>query len=530
VAGKVGTCSPVSGAPKNGRPACVSDGSVCGGTCNGTLTTACAFPGASTSCRAAACSNAQATLEAACDGKGSCPPIAFKSCAPYGCEGPICGGGCTVEADCQLGFFCEGGACSPKKAQGQACTGNAQCSTDYCVDGVCCDKPCKGQCEACNAQGNPGVCLPVVGAPQNGRPACAGEGPCVGFCDGASGVACTFPGAGVLCREPSCSENVATLPAFCNSQGGCPGKQTQLCSPFSCAETQCAGDCQIDSDCLNGTFCSAGICTAKKVLGDTCADGSQCASGFCADGVCCSSACDGQCEACNLPVTKGTCSVILNGQPSPGKPACPGSGDCQGYCDGSSKTQCYLPTTKKLCSPVSCDNNLYSAAAYCDGVGNCDAPKVSNCGAYSCGPGGCKIQCLTSADCAEGYACNSDNTCKPIPGAGGNGGSGGAGGSAGEAGQAGGGEAGDGGSAGDGGTGGSGEAGKPAAGGAGQGGNPGGSGGKAGGGGAEPPASDFDPGSDGACGCRAAGASPAPTSLALAALGLAAALVRRRRR
>jgi MYXO-CTERM domain-containing protein len=181
---------------------------------------------------------------------------------------------------------------------------------------------------------------------------------------------------------------------------------------------------------------------------------------------------------------------------------------------------------------VACDNNLYSAAAYCDGIGSCDAPKTSDCGAYSCGPGGCKVQCLTSDDCAEGFACNSDNTCKPIPGAGGAGGEGGAAGQGGDGGAAGAGKAGDGGTgvvAGTGGVGGQGGAGKGGTGGTG---GTGGAAGEAGKGGqAAPPNTDFDPGSEGGCGCRTTGSSaPSSSPLALGALVLAAALLRRRRR
>jgi hypothetical protein len=50
VAGKAGTCSPVAGDPVGGRASCNSDGSACGGTCDGTHGNACSYPGSDTSC------------------------------------------------------------------------------------------------------------------------------------------------------------------------------------------------------------------------------------------------------------------------------------------------------------------------------------------------------------------------------------------------------------------------------------------------------------------------------------------------
>jgi hypothetical protein len=43
--------------------------------------------------------------------------------------------------------------------------------------------------------------------------------------------------------------------------------------------------------------------------GQGCTYDSDCTSGHCADGVCCNSACTGNCEACNLAGTEGTCTI-----------------------------------------------------------------------------------------------------------------------------------------------------------------------------------------------------------------------------
>lgn len=43
-------------------------------------------------------------------------------------------------------------------------------------------------------------------------------------------------------------------------------------------------------------------------LGDSCTEGSQCDSTYCADNVCCDELCSGDCEACNLTGSEGTCT------------------------------------------------------------------------------------------------------------------------------------------------------------------------------------------------------------------------------
>lgn len=50
-----------------------------------------------------------------------------------------------------------------------------------------------------------------------------------------------------------------------------------------------------------------------KAPGDTCATDMECATMHCVDGVCCRTACDGACEACDVAGSKGTC-VMSNDQ------------------------------------------------------------------------------------------------------------------------------------------------------------------------------------------------------------------------
>jgi choice-of-anchor A domain-containing protein/uncharacterized repeat protein (TIGR01451 family)/uncharacterized repeat protein (TIGR02543 family) len=105
VAGSVGTCSPVTGAPVGGRPACNSDGSVCGGSCDGS-SPSCSYPGSSTQCRNGTCSGNVETHPAFCSGTGSCPAPSTATCSPFVCGPNACLTSCTTVADCSTGNYC----------------------------------------------------------------------------------------------------------------------------------------------------------------------------------------------------------------------------------------------------------------------------------------------------------------------------------------------------------------------------------------------------------------------------------------
>ena len=60
-------------------------------------------------------------------------------------------------------------------------------------------------------------------------------------------------------------------------------------------------------------------------LGSACSVGTQCASGLCVDKVCCNVACAGQCQACDIAPSRGTCSPVASGPPHGSRAACGGS-------------------------------------------------------------------------------------------------------------------------------------------------------------------------------------------------------------
>lgn len=408
VAGAEGTCAPLTGAPHGDRPACATDGSACGGTCDGVLTTACVYPGAETACRAPACVDGTGILAGFCVGDGACPPIQTQNCAPYVCGPEACLGDCTVDADCADGNWCSSGICVPELPPGATCGGDHQCGSGHCVDGVCCDTACNGQCEACNVAGAEGTCTPVDGAPRGSRPACATDGTvCGGTCVGAvSTTACVYPGEETSCRDPACADGVATLPAACDGEGACPGVQTQDCGEYVCGPTACRGDCASDVDCAEGFWCSAGVCTPELQPGQACTGENQCASGFCVDGVCCNAACDGQCEACDVSGSVGTCSPVT-GDPHGTRSACASDGTvCGGTCDGVERSTCVYPGSTTSCRDPECRDGVATLEAFCNGAGSCPARQTQPCGPYGCDATACHGDCASDADCAPTAWCS----------------------------------------------------------------------------------------------------------------------------
>ncbi len=407
-----GTCNPVVGDPRGTRPLCSTDGSLCGGQCNGVVTTGCTFPGAAIECRAASCDSGVATVRAVCDGTGNCPAEQTMACDPFVCSTTACFGTCVVDSQCNDSSFCMGGNCVPEFPNGDACGSPNQCASGLCVDGVCCDGLCTGQCEACDVSSFEGACTPVLGDPRGGRPLCATDGSlCGGTCDGTTVVSCVYPTTGSVCRDASCASDQAILGAFCDGQGACPPEIRQDCSGAGCSGDLCAGGCVVDPDCLVGEFCSGGVCLPQGALGDPCAAGSQCVSGACTDGFCCSRACTGQCEACNVPGNEGACTSVVGAPVGTRPPCATDASACAGACDGGLGTACTYPGQSTQCRAPACSAGVATLAANCIGSGACPGTQTQVCPG-SCGGNLCAGGCTTDANCAAGEFC-SGGVCLP---------------------------------------------------------------------------------------------------------------------
>jgi len=247
-------------------------------------------------------------------------------------------------------------------APGEACVSALGCVSGQCVDGVCCNTGCAAACDACDVGGALGTCSKVAsGAPHGGR---------------------------------SC---------------GAYGK---------CLAGACATSCGGDGDCAVGFYCAGTACVAKKAAGATCGAANECGSGHCVDGVCCDTACTGQCQACDVLGKIGACSPVV-GAPKGTRPSCGGIGAgtaCGARCDGIDVAACHLPGTTTACGADTCVGGVEGHVGTCDGAGKCPDTAVS-CAAYACGATACKKTCASKADCAPGYLC-SGTTCVPIPGLG----------------------------------------------------------------------------------------------------------------
>ena len=149
--------------------------------------------------------------------------------------------------------------------------------------------------------------------------------------------------------------------------------------------------------------------------GGDCTVGDDCESGQCTDGVCCNTACDGQCEICDAEGSVGACTPVTTPHD---RAACAGSGACAGICDGN-VGECSFPGEAVTCTDASCDAAVLTLARTCDGTGGCAAEKTQDCGTYGCDAAGgsCKTACSSDMDCASGAVCNPDTGQCAIAGA-----------------------------------------------------------------------------------------------------------------
>jgi MYXO-CTERM domain-containing protein len=203
---------------------------------------------------------------------------------------------------------------------GKTCTGSTDCDSAHCVDGRCCNTSCTGTCDACDLPSSSGTCSHVTGLPHGSRGSCG-----------------TF-----VCQGTS---------AVC---------------PTSCVD---------DTGCASTAFCNGGTCMAKRAVGAACATGvHECSSAFTVDGVCCSTACNGTCQACSASV-KGS---------GP-------DGMCGSVADGKDP--------HATCSPPICsDGKRYDNV--CNGAAGC-RPVTTSCAPFKCNAAGtdCEVACTTDADC-----------------------------------------------------------------------------------------------------------------------------------
>ncbi len=140
--------------------------------------------------------------------------------------------------------------------------------------------------------------------------------------------------------------------------------------------------------------------------GDACTAASACQSGFCVDGVCCESACTGDCLTCAGDGTKGSCIPADRGTNPRAKCVDTGAAACgtDGTCDGAGSCEKYPAGV--ACQTAGCTGSTLMFAGRCDGNGTCAAPPSQSCAPFTCGAAGqCKTTCAADTDCASGTFC-----------------------------------------------------------------------------------------------------------------------------
>ena len=260
----MGTCTPVS-AGQDPEDECPQDPMAsCGrdGTCDGAG--ACRRYKQGTECAPGGCTVDQERAASLCNGAGMCVAGKVVSCAPMMCMGGSCAKTCTQQTDCQAGFFCDGTACRPRRAAGQACAMAFECASGSCADKICCNTPCTEFCHSCALPATLGTCTPTPSA-MDPRSECPAEASTTcgraGGCNGAG--ACRLHPTGTPCGvAQSCTGITQTAASACNGLGVCAAGPTTMCTGFRCAGTACGTTCTTAAQCQTGYGCTGNSCVA----------------------------------------------------------------------------------------------------------------------------------------------------------------------------------------------------------------------------------------------------------------------------
>jgi hypothetical protein len=290
--------------------------------------------------------------------------------------GALLGGGATIPGAATAEVFA--------RLNGESCDKDGECLSNNCYqepNGICCTDSCTDVCSTCflalqkNADGQ-GVCGIVLD-----------DTPVREQCT--SGVELLI----------TCADGIVNV------------SQIDTCEPYVCAdEEDCRSSCTTDEHCHPDYFCSANACVARLEIGADCTRDRQCDTDECVDGFCCSSACEGICQACNLPGFEGSCSQAV-GDPVGDRGPCPGD-VCVGTC-GNDPLECdYDPT--QVCSDATCADGVQSSGL-CGAEGLCEDGQLE-CGDYTCDGEGalCRTTCETDEDCAGDAICRVNGECAVV--------------------------------------------------------------------------------------------------------------------
>ena len=305
-----------------------------------------------------------------------------------------------------------GGRWTPRPlSNGEPCDVAADCASGFCADGVCCNVACEGDCVHCDETARVGTCFPI---PAGDHPKTAGACPVEivetcgndGTCDGEG--ACRLKPVNTPCGGGTCDGDAVVGRNVCDGLGHCRTGATQICVPFTCnpATAACRTGCTTDADCAGGVPCMNGSC--RRPLEQPCLLDTECLTGHCVQGVCCNTACDGPCLACNLTGRAGTCTPLPSGTTC-GQPTC-AAGRVTGLKRCDTAANC-VDWATETCDPFTCDPATQLCRTTCAADPDCVAPYVCTAGSCgrregpTCDNGG---QCNTGF-CSRGICC--DKAC-----------------------------------------------------------------------------------------------------------------------
>jgi hypothetical protein len=203
----------------------------------------------------------------------------------------------------------------------------------------------------------------------------------------------------------------------CSADAACT---SGFCVDGVCCDRACGGACEACSAARKGSGAD-GVCGAIPPekdptdacvlgLGAKCTTAAQCTTGQCVDGVCCNAACDGQCEACDVEGSFGTCVPTI-GAPHGTRAACAaaaGSDACAAkLCDGKARARCGgFVGASVSCRAASCAAGEATLPARCDGTGACPSPITKPCTPNACDGDACRTDaCTSDAQCAPDHRC-----------------------------------------------------------------------------------------------------------------------------
>lgn len=363
-----GTCRPCQGAECGGTD-CTVSGCDNGEQCN-TTTKQCEPVTGPTAEGCDTCANATE-----CGDGWKCAPLP---------TGNACLPPCTTGDDCETGWICQTGNCTPASFRCDGCVTAGCPSGDACNPG---NNQCVDAAPNCGSCGNDWECGDGNACHNNECQQRCDDGVCP------SGGSCVTNARGVSVCDKSCA--AACTPA-------CSGA-TPICNNGTCVQCRTSNDCQTGQTCDTASnLCTgSGQCTAPTpilwqgqcvqcVTNNDCPGGQACAT---ATNTCTSS----QCAACAAPypacVTIGTDSYCVQ---------CAVDADCG--VGGTCNTQTYaceggtVTPTEKCTSDADCDAGASGfdlrcdvPSGYCyDLAGSCD-----NVTAFCVGTNGAIEKCVS---------------------------------------------------------------------------------------------------------------------------------------